>query len=426
MLDASADALRRRLAGLRRRRICRSTCSLASGRPFGHLPWRRGGRNALGRSLAGVRLSRLGALDPGALARRCASTGCMPWCSRAPMTRASDSTTTCASCSSAALLAGPRPLIFDIALMPRESSLEHTAAVACARWRGSWMSTTTRCAAASRAPMRCACSCAQLQQQRAADGRVLRAPGAGRAVQRCHALDRRGARRRPRRSGARRVLLAGSVPPDERLHRAVEGGRRQRGRRSACARTGSPRAAAGRAERVHRGTACGAAAACHGRLVRARSSIARSGSSTQAREARAAAVILWLTREDEGLAWHVPAQRRRCSGREPACAGAAGRKLAADDGAPGATSRILSRDVAMIPLAGHACAGAGRHGRASAVPVPGVAGCAMIRQRCGRCRRSVAAADFLRGCHGARATGRSGLTRARLEALESARWCMFR
>jgi hypothetical protein len=30
----------------------------------------------------------------------------------------------------------------------------------------------------------------------------------------------------------------------------------------------------------------------------------------QARSARAEAVILWLTREDEALAWHVPAMRR--------------------------------------------------------------------------------------------------------------------
>jgi hypothetical protein len=30
----------------------------------------------------------------------------------------------------------------------------------------------------------------------------------------------------------------------------------------------------------------------------------------EARAARARGVILWLTREDEGLAWHVPAQRR--------------------------------------------------------------------------------------------------------------------
>lgn len=30
----------------------------------------------------------------------------------------------------------------------------------------------------------------------------------------------------------------------------------------------------------------------------------------QAHEARAAAVILWLTREDEALAWHVPAMQR--------------------------------------------------------------------------------------------------------------------
>jgi hypothetical protein len=30
----------------------------------------------------------------------------------------------------------------------------------------------------------------------------------------------------------------------------------------------------------------------------------------QARSARAAAAILWLTREDEALAWQVPAQRK--------------------------------------------------------------------------------------------------------------------
>jgi hypothetical protein len=53
----------------------------------------------------------------------------------------------------------------------------------------------------------------------------------------------------------------------------------------------------------------------------------------QARESQARAVVLWLTREEEGLAWHVPAQRRAMQEAGIACLALADRRWHADDGA---------------------------------------------------------------------------------------------
>ena len=109
-------------------------------------------------------------------------------------------------------------------------------------------------------------------------------------------------------AAARRVLLAGSVPPDERLHRAVE-----RAGASVVAEThvhamgrlGLPLAAAESTAARHVARQLIAhATGPRAFLDRAEWIVA------QARSARAAAVILWLTREEEALAWHVPAMRR--------------------------------------------------------------------------------------------------------------------
>lgn len=105
----------------------------------------------------------------------------------------------------------------------------------------------------------------------------------------------------------RRVLLAGSAPPDDRLHRAVEAAGatvvadhharslRRHGMLVQC--EGDPFEALGQQ--------------MHGRPDGPRgfgdpAALLRDAAA----RARAEAVVLWLTREDEALVWHVPAQRR--------------------------------------------------------------------------------------------------------------------
>jgi hypothetical protein len=53
----------------------------------------------------------------------------------------------------------------------------------------------------------------------------------------------------------------------------------------------------------------------------------------QAHQSRADAVVLWLTREEEGLAWHVPAQRGALQEAGIPCLALTVRRWHADDGA---------------------------------------------------------------------------------------------
>lgn len=203
------------------------------------------------------------------------------------------------------LLRGPRPLVFDCALIPREASLAHTAAAV--RELGAALDVTSGDLVAGiargntlRAQLR------QLQSARGGDGpfheRLARAalfsdPSAWLAKVSL-----------PLVAARKRVLLAGSVPPDDRLHRAVEAG-----------------GASVVAElHVHALTRHGdvldaqdgdAAVAIARHVVAGsvgpRSFIDRGARIVEAARAAAVqAVVLWQTREEEALAWHVPAQRR--------------------------------------------------------------------------------------------------------------------
>jgi len=174
-------------------------------------------------------------------------------------------------------LRGPRPMIFDIALLPRESSLDHTEAVV----------------AELAADL-------DVQPERIGEG-----------IARINALRVELAAAQARRvdaSGGRRVLLAGSVPPDGRLHDAIEAsgaivvgeahvfGRNWLGPRLEV-HSASPFRALARHLRAH--------------SVAPRSVIDRAQWIVgEALASRADAVVLWLTREEESLAWHVPAQRQ--------------------------------------------------------------------------------------------------------------------
>ena len=199
-------------------------------------------------------------------------------------------------------LAGPRPMIFDIALQPRDSSLGHTEAAV----------------AELAADL-------DVQPERLAQGitrtNVLRG-------QLAEAQSRRAAA-----TNAPRVLLAGSVPPDGRLHEAIE---------AAGAGVVAEAHVFGRnwlGTPLEPGSAASLRAlAQHLRThsVAPRSVIDRARWIVdEARAARADAVVLWLTREEESLAWHVPAQRRALQEANVPALVLTARNWLADDGALG-------------------------------------------------------------------------------------------
>lgn len=173
------------------------------------------------------------------------------------------------------LLRGPQPLLFDLALVPRDSSLQHTLA-----------------------------SLRQLAAQLDVADDALRLGVIAANQLRAQA---RAARTAQDGFAGPRVLLAGSVPPDERLHRAVQDGGALvvADRHELAADTLGPPIDESDADLW---TAL--ARHCHGATLGPRV----FGDAAQrlvdaARAVRADAVLLWLTRDDEALAWHVPAQR---------------------------------------------------------------------------------------------------------------------
>lgn len=239
-------------------------------------------------------------------------------------------------------LAGPAPLVFDIALLPRESSLAHTTqslrslgdvfGVDEAALRGA----VPRVNALRR-------QLALWQAGRTGDGatheRLSRATLFSDATTWVHREATcagtgasagsgdnasNGAAARPR------VLLAGSFPPDQRLHDAIESsGASVVGEAHAhgLLRLGAPLEPGGESPFL--------ALARH---LRATSAAPRSVFDraqwivAKARQARAAAVVLWLTREEESLAWHVPAQRAALQSAGIPCLALTARRWSADDG----------------------------------------------------------------------------------------------
>lgn len=104
-----------------------------------------------------------------------------------------------------------------------------------------------------------------------------------------------------------RILLAGTAPPDDSLHRTVDelgwtvtGDAHDR----SLTRLG-PLLAAGD------DPAASIGAQAHDLVIGARSFANRADwLVTEARRARADAVVLWLVEQEEALVWHVPAQKR--------------------------------------------------------------------------------------------------------------------
>jgi hypothetical protein len=202
-------------------------------------------------------------------------------------------------------LQGPRALVLDLALIPRDSSVDHSVeAVALLSQELEVDEAALRRGIAQADALRARLQ--SLQQGRSADGPFHER--LARALLWSNPLRWIDSVRVSVAGSAPRVLLAGSTPPDARLHEAAQRG-------GACivaethvhalSRLGAPLATPDASATRH------VARQLLGNASGPRAFIDRAQWITQqARSARAAAVILWLTREDEALAWHVPAMRR--------------------------------------------------------------------------------------------------------------------
>ena len=211
---------------------------------------------------------------------------------------------------------GPRPLLYDLAKIPRRSSLVHTERA------------TRRLAEELGAPLAQLPAAIEITNRRrrlwaALDAarrgpspprgewsaQLLRLAGLYEPASFDTALEEALSSARPRWSGPR-LQLAGSTPPDERLHLAIAaaGGCVVQESGEGCL--------APLAVPLEWGSdPCAAIAQHYHRLnygPRAWEDYAAQVVA-QAKAARANGVVLWLIEEDEALAWHVPALRQQLS-----------------------------------------------------------------------------------------------------------------
>lgn len=234
-------------------------------------------------------------------------------------------------------LKGPRALIFDAAYVPRETSRLHMTAALRRLGASLGVNDDLLRDGIARANVLRE-RLASLQAARTGQGplheKLLRASLFGDVLP---LLDAHGIP--DGTAGGPRVLLAGSVPPDGRLHEAVQAAGANvvaEHHEFAAARLGAAIDAAAadpfdaivrqrrEAPIVGRGFADPAQA-----LVDA------------ARAARVDAVVLWLTRDDEARAWHVPAQRAALSASGIPALVLPAMRWPADDGAPGRIQDFL-------------------------------------------------------------------------------------
>ncbi len=207
-------------------------------------------------------------------------------------------------------LRGPAVRMFDIALIDRESSLAHTEAAVSALMNVLGVAADVLPKAIDRANgLRR--RFAEIERDRVANGPLYeRLARAALCTNPCEWVD--GLTLAQSAPAATRVLLAGSMPPDERLHEAVEA-------------AGASVVAEAHALALDRlGAAdAGACVETGEQPVRALARHLRASSVSpraffdraawivrRAQAARADAVVIWLTREDEALAWTAPSQQR--------------------------------------------------------------------------------------------------------------------
>jgi len=211
------------------------------------------------------------------------------------------------------LCAGPEPLLFDLCKIPRTSSARRTqaAAVSLSQSLGSRIDELPRCI---RERNRRRQLLQQTQQQRAGGA----APEGSFIERLAHASDYCAAREfdaalaqwlaEPAHGlTGTRLILAGSAPPDERLHRAVE-----RAGGNIVAELGDH--AIGRLGGAIEGESDPLGALSLHYHAQRNGPRAFSDATADLLEAlcltRADGVIFWLLEQEEALAWDLPAQRR--------------------------------------------------------------------------------------------------------------------
>jgi len=199
-------------------------------------------------------------------------------------------------------IGGPEPLIFDIARIGRETSVGRTVRSVRRLADRIGLSEDDLRAGIARANARRA-RFAQWEAAREGDGAAY--ARIARASLYAPVDELLGDGVKPRPAGKGGVLLAGSVPPDETLHEAVEA--------AGWSVTGE----ANDLSLMRHGPAVptdGDPAEAIGRQAQALPLGARSFANRgpivveAARRARAGAVILWYVEEDEAQVWQIPAQ----------------------------------------------------------------------------------------------------------------------
>lgn len=244
-------------------------------------------------------------------------------------------------------LRGPKPLVFDIALIPRESSLAHTETALIELMRALGVDVDALPDAIERANA-LRRSFARLESSRVANGPLYER--LGRAALWANPCDWVDALRLPESTAAAtRLLLAGSTPPDERLHEAAEAAGASivsEANALALGRLGPELdAASARAANDERGGLVRALA----RHLRAASIAPRAFFDRgawivgRARAARAAGVVVWLAREDEALAWTAPALERALAAAGVPVLMLTARRWQADDDTPVRIAEFVRR-----------------------------------------------------------------------------------
>ncbi|MEP7311107.1 MAG: 2-hydroxyacyl-CoA dehydratase family protein [Pseudomonadota bacterium] len=226
------------------------------------------------------------------------------------------------------LIAGPVPLIFDVAGIPRESSRLHT--IAAVRSLAARVSVSDAALQAGvRAANRRRAMFERIDTARTSAGVLYERVARASLFEDFDTL--LGEAAWPSAVNTGRLLLAGSAPPDERLHQAAEAAGW-----SVVGETHG-RSLARLGPKVTESTADPAAAIGSQRHAAAAGprgfGDAASSLLMAARRKRARAVVLWLTREEESLVWHVPAQRAALAAAGIPALVLTSRSWNADDGA---------------------------------------------------------------------------------------------
>lgn len=244
-------------------------------------------------------------------------------------------------------LRGPTPRIFDIALISRESSLAHTESALLDLMRSLDVDEAALPAAIERAnALRRRITL--IERGRGGNGPLYER--LGRAALWTDPSEWIDSLRLPdTEPAATRLLLAGSMPPDERLHDAAEAAGASivgEAHPLALGRLGPELGVAS----THGSTDL------HDEPVRALAKHVRAASIAprafvdrgawivdRARAAGATGVVIWLTREDEALAWTAPVQRRALEAAGVPVLLLAARRWQADDDAAERIAEFIRR-----------------------------------------------------------------------------------